>query len=334
MAAPPPFDALASADFLVPDRDAAVAMVQQVLGLGEPNPRWSHGGPGWGHRVTFCRAHPSFAQSPTLIELIEPTDVDTHRPLGEVVPNVAGLAELQGNRPLKTHGAPVASSSVEELIERVRVRGIRHWVQPGTDAYAFERLWIGITAEQLAGYRPEADGGLMLEVVPTATLGLPPEAYEPPTEIGNDTAQDVAGGMVRTAARVFFVDDLERSLDALGDLCAWEPERGPETGDGGSRRAMLGFRLARSARIELHTPAPDSDDGRFLARWGPGVGPVRIAVHDLDTLAADLRARGTPFREVRTGFEEPETVLRVDPAATPACCFEFAAIGAVQPAKP
>jgi len=299
MAAPPPFDALASADFLVPDRDAAVAMVQQVLGLGEPNPRWSHGGPGWGHRVTFCRAHPSFAQSPTLIELIEPTDVDTHRPLGEVVPNVAGLAELQGNRPLKTHGAPVASSSVEELIERVRVRGIRHWVQPGTDAYAFERLWIGITAEQLAGYRPEADGGLMLEVVPTATLGLPPEAYEPPTEIGNDTAHDVAGAMVRTAARVFFVDDLERSLDALGNLCAWEPERGP-----------------------------------FLARWGPGVGPVRIAVHDLDTLAADLRARGTPFREVRTGFEEPETVLRVDPAATPACCFEFAAIGAVQPAKP
>src|SRR5207247_78849 len=95
-----PFDAKASADFLVPDRDAAVAMVQRVLGIGEPKPRWSMGEPGQGFRVTFCRAHPSLAASPTLIELIEAAELDPRRSLSEVVPNVGGLAALQGDRPL------------------------------------------------------------------------------------------------------------------------------------------------------------------------------------------------------------------------------------------
>ena len=327
MTSPPPFDVLASADFLVPDRDVAVATVQRVLGIGPPKPHWSHGGPGAGHRVTFCRAHPSIAQSPTLIELIEPADVDPERPMGDVVPNVGGLAALQGDRPLKTHGAPVASSSVGELIEHVRSRGVRHWVQPGTDRYAFERLWIGITADDLSGYRPDADGGLMLEVVPTATLGLPPDAAAPPADADVSESADGAGGMLRTAARVFLVDDVDQSLDALGELCGWEPEAAPERGEGGSRRATLGFRFPRSARMELVTPAADSDDGAFLARWGPGVGPVRILVRALAEKAADLRARGTPFREVRTGFDDPATALRVDPAATPGCCFEFVALG-------
>src|SRR4029453_18155160 len=93
-----PFDALASADFLVPDRDAAVEMVQRVVGLGAPNPPWSHGGPGAGHRVTFCRANPTLAVSPTLIELIQPESVDPDRSLTEVVPNVAGLTRLRGDR--------------------------------------------------------------------------------------------------------------------------------------------------------------------------------------------------------------------------------------------
>jgi Glyoxalase/Bleomycin resistance protein/Dioxygenase superfamily len=315
-----PFDALASADFLVPDRDAAVAMVQQVIGLGEPKPRWSHGGPGAGHRVTFCRANPTLAVSPTLIELIEAADVDPGRSITEVVPNVGGLAVLQGDRPLKTHGAPVASSSVDDLIERARSRGVRHWVQRSSAAYPFNRLWMGITADDLAGYRPESDGGLMLEVVPTVTLMIPPEAIDAPADTA-DAAEP--GGMIRTASRGFLTDDLDRSLDALADFLAWEPELGPENGESGSRRAVLGFRVRRSARIELLAPAPDSQEGRFLQQWGPGIWHVRIAVRDLAAKADDLRSRGTPFTEVRTGFEQPATVLRVDAAATPACCFEF-----------
>jgi len=318
-----PFDALASADFLVPDRDSAVATAQGVLGIGPPKPRWSHGGPGLGHRVTFCRANPSIADSPTLIELIEPADVDPNRSLGEVVPNVAGLAALQGDRPLKTHGAPVASSSIGELIERARSRDVRHWVQPAPVGYPFERLWFGITADDLSGYRPDVDGGLMLEVVPTETLGLPPAAFDPP-EDANDDAD--GGSMVRTVSRGFLVDDLDRALDALADFFGWEAERGPERGDDGARRAILGFALPRSARIELLAPSPESDEGEFLRRWGPGIWHVRIAVRDLEAKADDLRARGTPFCEVRTGFAQPESVLRVEPTATPSCLFEFAAL--------
>jgi hypothetical protein len=319
-----PFDALASADFLVPDRDAAVEMVQRVVGLGEPKPHWSHGGPGAGHRVTFCRANPTFAVSPTLIELIEPASVDPARSLTEVVPNVEGLARLQGDRPLKTHGAPVASSSVAELIERARSRNVRHWVQPSNDDYPFERLWMGITADDLSGYRAAEDGGLMIEVVPTPTLRIPPEAVDAPADA---SGAHHPGSMVRTASRGFLVDDLDRSTEAVEDFFGWEPELGPEAGDNRARRAVLGFRVPRSARIELLEPATDSDEGRFLAQWGPGIWHVRIAVADLETKADELRERRTPFTEVRTGFAEPEVVLRIDPAATPACLFEFCQIG-------
>jgi len=145
-----PFDLMASADFLVPDRDAAVAMVQRVVGFGEPKPRWSWGAPGQGFRVTFCRPHRTLRQSPTLVELIEPAPVDPARPMSDVVWNVAGLAARQGDRPLKTHGAPVASSAVDDLIERVRSLGYpdrgprprregrrspgaRHALHPGAD---------------------------------------------------------------------------------------------------------------------------------------------------------------------------------------------------------
>ena len=315
-----PFDALASADFLVPDRDAAVAAMQRALGFGEPKPRWSHGGPGRGFRVTFCRSHPSLSRSPTLVEIIEAAELDPALPLTEVVPNVAGLVALQGDRPLKSHGTPIASAAVDELTERVRRRGLRHWVQPPSDAFPFLRLWMGITADDLAGYRPGTDGGLMIEVVDTRTLMLPPAG-----EVGDVKPDDLhPGDMARTVARCFLVEDLDRALVELAETFAWEPELGPERGDDGSRRAQLGFRLEQSARIELIAPAGDSDAGKFLKRWGPGVWNVRIAVRDLGAKADDLRARGTPFQAVRTGFERPDRVLRVDATATPGCLFEFA----------
>ena len=316
-----PFDALASADFLVTDRDAAVAAVQRALGFVEPKPRWSRGGPASGFEVTFCRPNPSLRDSPTLVELIAPADLDAARPLAEVVPNVAGLAALQGDRPLKTHGAPVASTAVEDLIETVRSRGLRHWVQPSSDAYPFHRLWMGITADGLADYRPGGDGGLMLEVVDTATLGLPPvlQGLAPAPETTG------AGSMVRTATRCFVVDGLDRRLDGLAGTFSWEPELGPEAGERGARRAVLAFRIPQSSRIELLEPAAGTTEAEFLGRFGAGVWAVRIAVHDFAAKAEDLRARGTPFREVRTGFERPETVLRVDMSATPGCLFEITA---------
>jgi hypothetical protein len=317
--AAPPFDALASADFLVPDRDLAVAAVQQALGFVTPKPHWSWGGPGQGFEVTFCRPTPSLWQSPTLVELIAAAALDPRRPVTEVVPNVAGLSALQGDRPLKTHGAPVAGTNVDELIERVRSQGLRHWVQPSSDAYPFRRLWMGIAADDLADYRAGGDGGLMLEVVDTRTLGLPESLVEGSTP--EPEAPPV--GMVRTSTRGFLVDDLDRSLDELSTTFSWEPELGPERAENGSRRAVLGFSVAQSARIELLQPARASEEGTFLERFGPGVWAIRIAVGDLDAKAEDLRARGTPYQQVDTGFDQPATRLRVDAAATPNCLFEF-----------
>jgi hypothetical protein len=316
------FDALASADFLVRDKDEAVATMQTRLGFMAPKPRWSHGAPGQGFRVTFCRANPSLVQSPTLIELIEPAALDRQRALGEVVPNVQGLADLQRNRPLKTHGAPVASSHVDELIEIVRSKGLRHWVQPRPAGFPFLRLWMGITAEELSGYHPDGDGGLMLEVVDTATLGLPADALhaDPPAP-----ADLTPGAMTQTLSRGFLVADLDRALDALMKTFEWEPEQPPERASDGSRRAVLGFALRQSARIELLEPAGDREESDFLRRFGPGIWHVRIGVHGLAEKADDLRARNTPFRVVETGFAVPDTVLRVDASVVPGCLFEFAA---------
>ena len=305
----------------MPDRDAAVAMVQRALGFGEPKPRWSHGGPGSGFVVTFTRPHPLLRQSPTLVELIEAESLDPARELGDVVPNVAGLAALQRDRPLKSHGLPIASSTVDELIDRVQRLGLRHWVQPSREGFPFKRLWMGIAADDLSGYDATVDGGLMIEVVDTATIGLPADAFTAPLAQVDD---QFAGGMLRTAARCFLVADLAASLDAVARAFAWEPEAGPESGDDGSRRAILGFRLAESARVELLQPASTSEAGNFLSRHGPGIWSVRIAVRALDAKADDLRARGTPFRIEPTGIAQPEEVLIVEPFATPACRFEFA----------
>jgi hypothetical protein len=310
---------MASADFLVPDRNAAVEMVQRVLGFRQPKPHWSMGGEGRGYRVTFCRPHPNLRQSPTLVELIEAASVDPERPLSEIVANVGGLAARQGDRPLKTHGAPVAAPDVEALVERVRGLGLRHWVQPASDGYPFQRLWMGITADDLTDYH-SCDGGLMIEVIDTRTVGLPADVDVPAIDDG------AAGTMVRTGARLFLVDDLDRSLDELAFAFGWEPEAGPEKGTDGSRRAVLGFRLPQSGSIELVAPAERSEAGAFLHRWGPGVWSIRIAVGDLDAKAEDLRARGTPFERMETGFEDPPVVLQVDSSVTPGCRFEFAAL--------
>ncbi len=234
---------------------------------------------------------------------------------------VQGLAELQSDRPFKTHGAPVASSHVDDLIESVRNKGVRHWVQPERPGFPFARVWIGITAEELSGYRPDGDGGLMLEVVDTATLGLPEDALhtEPPPP-----ADLPPGPMVRTVSRGFLADDLDRSLDALMKTFEWEPEQPPDRADDGSRRAVLGFALRQSARIEVLQPAGDREETEFLRRFGPGIWHARIGVHGLDEKGEDLRERGTPFRVVHTGFAQPDVVLRVDPAVVPGCLFEFA----------
>jgi hypothetical protein len=127
--------------------------------------------------------------------------------------------------------------------------------------------------------------------------------------------------MVRTVARCFLVSDLDRSLAQIFDTFGWEAdavERGPR-----GARALLRFRLAQSAHVELLAPAAGSEEATFLESWSPGVWAVRIGVADLDAKAADLGARGTSYQVIETGFADPPRVLRVDMAATPGCLYEF-----------
>jgi hypothetical protein len=315
---PAVFDALAVADYLVADLDASVTALHGTLGIEPPKPSWYSGGPGTGSRNTFCRVNRSRLDAPTVIGLMETAELDQARPQSDVMPHVVGLAALQGSRPFRTHGAPVAAPGMEELIESLCRRGIRHWVQPPSQIYPFQRVWMGIT-DGWGDYRPDGDGGLLLELVERDALGLPPEAYGAAAPA--DDAPD--GSMLSIVSRGFLVADLARSLDQLAETFGWRPEQGPERALDGSRRAVLGFRMARSARIELIEPAGAREEAEFLRQWGPGVWHTRIAVKNLDAKAEDLRSRGTTFREVQTGFSAPELVLRVDPTDTPGCLFEF-----------
>ena len=72
-----------------------------------------------------------------------------------------------------------------------------------------------------------------------------------------DALDDQAGGhdAAHRGRAASSSSDLSASLDALAHAFDWEPEIGPETGADGSKRAVLGFRLPESARVELLEPA-------------------------------------------------------------------------------
>ena len=122
------FDVLGSADFLVPSRAAAVAAAQSALGFPAPRPQWSSGEPGRGFSVTFMRPHKSLAVSPTLLEVIAVEELAPDADPRAGIVNIRAMSELQGDRPVKTHGVVVGTSQIEEIIERIRSDGRRHWI--------------------------------------------------------------------------------------------------------------------------------------------------------------------------------------------------------------
>ena len=313
------FDVLGSADFLVPSRAAAVAAAQSALGFPAPRPQWSSGEPGRGFSVTFMRPHKSLAVSPTLLEIIAVEELAPDADPGAGIVNIRAMSELQGDRPVKTHGVVVGTSQIEEIIERIRSDGRRHWIH--YDALGIPRVWMGATEEDPCDYRPDDDAGLLLEFVPTPALRLWPETFEGDPGIPDDVGP---GGLVRLASRCFLVAELDKTVDLLGAAFGWQLAGPVEKSEDGSRRARMAFSLPQSAWMELLEPAPSHPDAEALARWGTGVWQIRIGVNGLAAKAEDLRSRGTPFAERVTGFERPPRVLRVDSSATPGCLFEFA----------
>jgi len=318
---PAPFDLLGSASFLVEDRERAASAAQQVLGLRAPKPHWILDTPGRGITVTFLRPGPSTALAPTPIEIVASDEVRPGTDPRVALPLLPAVARSQGARPTKVHATDIAVADIDELLERCRRDGRRHWVK--ADPLGVRRVWIGFDATNPTDYVPDGDGGLHFEFLPTEALRLPPAAVDasPAAPAAGE------GALLGVASRTYLVDDLGRVLDDVHAGFDWSPDEPIGTGAGGTRRAVLGFRFPTSTRLELIEPHGATEDADALARWGPGAWAIVIGVDGLDAKADDLRARGVAFRELPTGFEHPARLLRIAAAQTPGCLFDLVDVG-------
>lgn len=300
-------DMLHSPDFLVPDVASTVDELVAKVGLAPPDDDWYQCFPGHGYAAMFARVARSRTAAPSRLEIISsdplPAVVDP------TVPRcyVDELSALQGDRPVKTHATVVTTSDFPGLLEHVRAAGVRHRVDPPTPELPHERLWIGVSPEDPAGYRPDDDAGLMLEYIPTQCLALRPGVFDRPPP----TAAVAEGAMSRVDARCFLVSDLDAALRTLERRMRWPADPVTTDPDTGARRARLATVIQHGATLELVEPAGDGPEAEFLARWGPGAYSVRVAVSGLDTKTEDLRARGTRFVR-RPGFGARPEMLRID----------------------
>ncbi len=170
---------------------------------------------------------------------------------------------------------------------------------------------MGVTAAEPTTYRAGSDGGLRLEFVPTAGLGLPPDASAPEPAAAPGAGD---GAYVGVAARVFVTDDLTALIGVLEQVFDWSPV------DVTAGRATFRFGWIRSGALEVVEPAAGTPEAAVLAAWGPGPFGIRLRVDGLGARADDLASRGTPFRRTtRDGVD----VLLVDPARTCGTPFEL-----------
>jgi hypothetical protein len=202
---------------------------------------------------------------------------------------------------------------MDEAIARVRRGGFRHWLDAANELMPHHRLWVGISEEEKDVWIPGDDGGLLIELVETATIpGVMESADAPPPE--SELRQ---GAMTRITARRWLVPDLDQSIARLQATfdCSISPIA--QTADG-SRTAAIRCAHPRSAVVDLVQPAPGAPHAEFVAARGPLPWTIVIAVNDLAAKAHDLEARLTPFTRVDdnvTGVPalapEPATTLGV-----------------------
>jgi hypothetical protein len=301
------FDLLMSADMKVADPDVMTTALTDRLGVLQ-HPKWRMAIPTSSYVAWFLRTQQSLAVAPTRLEPQGHVD----RPnLGDPAFNeyLDSVVAFQGrHRPVKTHSTIVTTSDFDGLIERLLRRRVPFRIAPTSPELPMPRLWLGSTPEHPA-YRPDADGGICLEVLPTRSLQLPPGTEDAP-EPDDPSPAD----LVRVVARSFIVRDLADILARLSRNLGWEPHAVEELRDARCRRARFTFGLRHSATFDLLEPLDaGSEAGRYLATWGPGPYTVRLSTVDLDAKAADLEARGTRYRRVPPG-DDLGPALRVHPA--------------------
>lgn len=295
-------DLLLSADYMVPDPDRLADIFMKRLGLPPqpPTARQNFENHPW--LAHFLQVHPALAVAPTTLE----PQCHVHWP-NSIDPQfdtfLESLKDFQGrHRPILAHATVLCATDMDRTIDRLMQRGIPIRIAQWSDRLPFDRFWIGVTPEHPV-YEPTYDGGLMIEVIPTAAveqnlggLEAPPEPVTKP------------GEMIRVVNRGFIVRDLDRTLQALSTSLDLEPSE-PVTfhADEGYRRARIRFGLANSSTLDLLQPIRRAGDlGYYLHVWGPGPYYARIAVDGLDAKADDLADRGVRF-EIR---EETSAVAR------------------------
>jgi hypothetical protein len=306
-------DFLFSADMLVSNPYAKVEDLIATIGLPRPGPNAYANFRDLGWQCVFALVNKSMTVGPTRLEVIGTPDdwTDASDSHGK------RLSDSQGLRPSKTHATVVGTPNLEAVGARLRARGVRHWYDTAKEP--FHRIWMGVTQEEQAGYDPMADGGLLLELIPSNSVAFSPKLFvtPPPEPIAPS-----AGQMIRIIARDYLVADIDRTLRILADNLGWEPE-GPVTrSTRGTHSVAMSRNYGHGAAVRLVQPShDDGEHGAFFSRWGPGPYTIRIAVWDLGAKADDLARRGTKFARL-AAEDSPERIV-VDPKFTAGTPFEF-----------
>jgi hypothetical protein len=304
------FDLLINSEVFVDDVALAERVFVEALGFPAQRESWSAKVPGFGFTYLFARVHPSLKVSPTRIEAMALAPIDPAIDPAFTLPFLPGLLAAQGRRPWKTHANELATSSIDAVAARLRRNGCRFHTMPRTDVIPYTRLWLGWTSDEPGAYKPDADGGLLIEICETDSLQQGPALWVPLPE-----PELPPGSMVRVLRRSWIVEDLGFTLSALERNLGLEPRIGPEVDAAiGCRRAVFGFAHPRSAELELLEPIAAGEVKDSLDAWGPGSWTIRIGVNDVAAKAEDLRRRGTRF-ETRAQPGGGKPVLRVDTGA-------------------
>jgi hypothetical protein len=315
------FDLLINSEVVVPDVAVAQHVFVEALGFPLQRDTWGSTVPGFGYTYLFARVHPSMKVAPTRVQAFALAPIDPATDPGLTLPFLPALFAAQGRRPWKTHATELATSDIAAVAARLARNGCRFYEMPSSDAIPFTRLWMGWTVDEPGAYQPETDGGLLIEICETRSLGQGAAFWEAVPE-----PELAPGSMVRVLRRSWIVPDLDSSLAALSRNLDLRPRSDPRIDRAaGSRSAVFGFAHPRSAELEIVEPVAPGEVRDSLDTWGPGSWTIRIGVNDVAAKAVDLRRRGTPF-ELR---EQPDgkPLLRVDtgPLDVPGL-FEFAEV--------
>ncbi|MDB5672878.1 MAG: hypothetical protein JWO25_3837 [Alphaproteobacteria bacterium] len=306
------FEMLLSADMMVPDPDAMTELLVSKLGV-HSHPRWRQAFDNHPYIAHFLRVQKSLAIAPTRIE--PQVHLDRPNPGDPLFhDHLKGLEVYQGrHRPMLTHSVVLVTwrAKLEALIQRLHERKLRFRLAQRTPEMAFDRLWLGVTPEDLQ-YEPSVDGGLCIEFIPLEPTQMPAEVFDVPPPRVKDPKP---GELLRVTARGFIVRDLEFTLGKLRDNLEWEPESVSDLAGEGYRRGRMGFTIGHSATLDVVEPTRwDSPTGLYLNNWGPGPHFTRLGVFDLEAKAEQLRDQGIAFEWVpESDAVAGAPLIRIDP---------------------